>query len=257
MPEVNASSATPGRTGYWSPKTWVRRSDENVVTPFDMNSLSKGGGYELRMGCEAFTTALGHRVELSGSRTDIEILPGHFGLLLTKERVRIPEDSIGFISVKFSLKAKGLINVSGFHVDPGYDGWLTFSVFNAGPRPITISRDSTCFLLWLAHWDEPLERAFLYPSDKVGARGATERLLDSMVDDLKGDFCSPMSLKQEFDAYRERQVRLRWIAGAIGTVVVFVVGTVVGALVSKVVDVGYDKLAAPAPTGSSSSGGRE
>lgn len=255
MPEVNASHATPERAGYWSPKTWERRSCENVVTPFDMINLSKGGGYELRMGREAFTTAVGHRVELSGSRTDIEILPGHFGLLLTKERVRIPVDSIGFISVKFSLKARGLINVSGFHVDPGYDGWLTFSVFNAGPRPITISRDATCFLLWLSYWDEPVEDAFVYPSDKVGARGATERLLDSMVDDLKGEFCSPMSLKQEFDAYKERQLRLRWIAGIIGAAVVFVIGAVVGAIVSKAVDVGYDRLNAPASPGGSSPGG--
>jgi dCTP deaminase len=210
-----------------------------------MKNLTQGGGYELRMGREAFTTALGQRVVLTDVKNDIEIPPGHFGLLLTKERVRIPRDSIGFISIKFRWKAKGLINVSGFHVDPGYDGWLTFSVFNAGPRPITICRDASCFLLWLAHWDEPVEESHLYPSDKAGARGSTENLQDSMVDELKGEFCSPMSLKQEFEAYKERQVRLRWIAGTIVAAVVFLLGATVGAIVSKVVDAGYERLTAP------------
>lgn len=218
--------------GYWSPKTWERRAGEAVVTPFDRKHLSKGGGYELRMGREAFTTAAGKRIDLSGATKDVEIPPGHFALLLTKERIRIPADSIGFISVKFGLKAKGLINVSGFHVDPGYNGWLTFSVFNAGPRTITITRDMVCFLLWLANWDEPVADEFLYPSDKVDARGTTESLDSRMVDDLKGDFCSPMSLKQEFEDFKARQIRWRWVWGAL----LFLLGVVV----TKGVDIGWE-----------------
>gem|GEM_PF-5897678 len=229
-------------TGYWSPQTWKRRGGESVVTPFAAVNLTKGGGYELRMGREAFTTALGKRVVLTESEVDVEIPPGQFALLLTKERVRIPKDSIGFISVKFSLKAKGMINVSGFHVDPGYDGWLTFSVFNAGPNAITVSRDEPCFLLWLAHWDEPLEDSHLYPSGTVGARGSTERLSDGMVDNLKGEFSSPASLKQEIEAYKKMQSKILWWGGTIGTIVVFVVGVIVGAVITNVVDRSFTKL---------------
>lgn len=236
MTQLETPPVDPCRTGYWSPQTWERRSSENVVTPFEMKHLTKGGGYELRMGREAFTTAEGKRIALSGERKDIEIPPGHFALLLTKERVKIPRDSIGFISVKFKHKAKGLINVSGFHVDPGYDGWLTFSVFNAGPRSITIARDSYGFLLWLAHFDEPVGDAFLYPSGTVDARGATESLDDRMVNDLQGEFASPMALKQEFEQYKARQSRLLWIFGTIGTLLLFTLGAIASPILGKVGD---------------------
>jgi len=53
-------------------------------------------------------------------KEDVIVPPGQFALLITEERVNIPDDKIAFISFKFSKKARGLINVSGFHVDPGY-----------------------------------------------------------------------------------------------------------------------------------------
>ena len=46
---------------------------------------------------------------------------------------RVPPDALAFISIKAKTKWRGLINVSGFHVDPGYEGRLIFAVFNAGP----------------------------------------------------------------------------------------------------------------------------
>lgn len=48
--------------------------------------------------------------------------------------------------------------MSGFHVDPGYRGQLTFAVFNAGPVPIRIRRGQPIFLIWYAHLDR--ETAF-------------------------------------------------------------------------------------------------
>jgi dCTP deaminase len=46
-----------------------------------------------------------------------------------------------------------LVNVSGFHVDPGYHGQLTFAVFNAGPVPIHLKRGQPIFLIWYASLD--------------------------------------------------------------------------------------------------------
>jgi hypothetical protein len=51
-----------------------------------------------------------------------------------------------------------LVNVSGFHVDPGYRGQLTFAVFNAGPVPIHLKRGQPIFLIWYASLDR--ESAF-------------------------------------------------------------------------------------------------
>ena len=47
---------------------------------------------------------------------------------------------MAFISIKAKLKFRGLVNVSGFHIDPGYRGKIIFAVFNAGPQPILLRR---------------------------------------------------------------------------------------------------------------------
>jgi dCTP deaminase len=72
---------------------------------------------------------------------------------LTEEKVKIPFDAIAFISIKARIKFQGLMNASGFHVDPGYEGRLIFSVFNAGPLPIHLRRGQDCFLIWYANLD--------------------------------------------------------------------------------------------------------
>lgn len=85
------------------------------------------------------------------------ILPGQFALILTEEVINVPSNAIGFISIRASTKFKGLINVSGFHVDPGYEGRLKFSVYNAGSQPISFKRGDIIFMLWLADLDTETE----------------------------------------------------------------------------------------------------
>jgi dCTP deaminase len=82
-----------------------------------------------------------------------EIPPGQFAFLLTDEILTVPNDVMALINVKSSIKLRGLINVSGFHVDPGYSGRLVISVFNAGPVPIVLSAGDPCFLIWFADLD--------------------------------------------------------------------------------------------------------
>jgi dCTP deaminase len=48
----------------------------------------------------------------------------------------------------------GLINVSGFHVDPGFYGKLIYAVYNAGPSEIHLSRGTEMFLIWFADLDK-------------------------------------------------------------------------------------------------------
>ena len=64
------------------------------------------------------------------------------------------DDAIAFISIRAKTKFKGLVNVSGFHVDPGYMGQLTFAVFNAAPREIHLRQGQDIFVLWYAYLDQ-------------------------------------------------------------------------------------------------------
>lgn len=125
---------------------------------------------ESRVDCAAYVLTVGEEVYVSPTgdnpkekyapKTRLRsvgsscvIPPGQFAFILTEERVKIPENAIAFISMRSRVKFRGLVNVSGFHVDPGYEGKLIFAVFNAGPSPIHVARGDEWFLIWYADLD--------------------------------------------------------------------------------------------------------
>src|SRR5665213_2133616 len=90
----------------------------------------------------------------------IPIPPGQFAFLLTEEIVRVPTYAMALISMRTRLKFKGLINVSGFHVDPGFSGQLLYSVYNAGPQPIILTRGDPLFIIVYADLDRTTEHYY-------------------------------------------------------------------------------------------------
>lgn len=119
--------------------------------------------------CNAWTLTIGNRIyktptaheAKTGSHSiqtlkdgeSFQIPPGQFAFLETSETVKVPREAMSLISIKAKIKLQGLINVSGFHVDPGYEGILVFTVYNAGPSPIHLHQGQSCFLLWFASLD--------------------------------------------------------------------------------------------------------
>src|SRR5260370_2259763 len=110
----------------------------------------KQSALELALGSEVFITNETIKRTLAPNE-QVSIPPGQFALLLTHEQLNIPNDVIGFISVRYTIKRKGLINVSGFHVDPGYRGRLKFAVYNAGSKHIVLSCGQRVFLIWFSN----------------------------------------------------------------------------------------------------------
>ena len=164
----------------------------SVISDFDENRI-KNGAYELSLGSEVFQTDSSPRTikELKVGEK-IQIKPGQFALLLTKEYVKIPNDKIAFISMKAGVKFKGLVNVSGFHVDPGFEGNLLFSVYNAGPSIITLSSGKNYFPIWFAELNE----SQVYK----GNHEKQVRIPDEPVEALsQGDLASPNVLSQRID----------------------------------------------------------
>lgn len=144
---------------------------ERIAAAIERNQVVEGGFDPDRLDCNAYSLSVGNEyfvttdrkdrnLPLSGvqpflgeySRSVGMIIPsGQFAFLLTKEVVAIPRTAMGFISLKTkAAKFKGLVNVSGFHVDPGYRGMLVFAVFNAGPAPVHIRYGEPLFNLWVA-----------------------------------------------------------------------------------------------------------
>ena len=148
---------------YWSGETLSRRLPE-LIEPFD-NAHIDCNSYRLALGAQVFVTSdlrlddtpnKGLKIGLESGQ-QCRIPPGQFAFLLTEEVVSIPNDAMAFISMRAKYKFRGLVNVSGFHVDPGWKGKLIFSVYNAGPSPIILSRGTDLFLIWFASLDQTTE----------------------------------------------------------------------------------------------------
>ncbi len=143
---------------FWSGETLKERL-EGLIDPFVPE----------RVDCAAYTLSIGPEVYVSPNDQTADpttvtvrklnegdgftIPPGQFAFLITEEIVSVPADALAFISIRAKTKFRGLVNVSGFHVDPGFRGQLTFAVFNAGPVPIHLKRGQAIFLIWYASLD--------------------------------------------------------------------------------------------------------
>jgi len=114
----------------------------------------KHGAYELSLSKKFLITPNDSTISWDLScKEALKIPPGQFALLYTEESVNIPEDVIAFISLKGNVKFRGLVNVSGFQVDPGFPGHLKFSVYNASTEDIHLNYAEPCFLIWFADLD--------------------------------------------------------------------------------------------------------
>ena len=145
----------------------------------------------------------------------IKIKPGHFALLLTEETVKIPETKIAFISIKAKIKFKGLVNVSGFHVDPGFEGKLLFSVYNAGPSTIILKRGEKYFPIWFA------ELANSESQKYDGEHKNQNSIPDEPVESLsQGELTSPHELSRRIDALGHLKTKIEWVVLSILGVII-------------------------------------
>lgn len=206
--------------GYWTTER-LRAQGHQLVTPFDHPDQVQNCAFELRLGSEAYVTGgeVGRKVSLAATGDQVIIPPGQFALLLTEETVKIPSEALGFISVKYSFKATGLVNVSGFHVDPGFSGRLIFSVYNAGGNEIVVSRGERLFLLWFASLEQPT--ADLYK----GSRAGQDSIRNEDIMRIGREHFSPARVNDRLTAV---EVRMETVLNIARALVVGVVLAIVG-----------------------------
>lgn len=178
---------------------------------------SKGNTKGIKVDCAAISLTVGDEIYvtpnsdkdssvkqiLDDKKPQFIIPKGQFALLITAEIVTVPNDALAFISFKAKYKFKGLINVSGFHVDPGWRGQLTFSVYNAGPTDIVLEKGRPFALIWYADLDRPSTDKFTKDSLKV-----IKNLDSDKVSDMTGEVFSPFKLRKELDELKKEMLML-------------------------------------------------
>lgn len=187
--------------------------NESIINPYNKARI-KQAAYELSLGDEVYRTDNKERkVEhLHSKNKMVEINPGQFTLLLTKETLTIPPDKLAFISIKAKQKLKGLVNVSGFHVDPGFHGKILFSVYNAGSSTITLETDKPYFLIWFSDLNTSATGDGVYnakSNDHQGQNGIPSEYIDALKG---GELASPSVLMEKIKELEHSLTRYTWAA---------------------------------------------
>ncbi len=203
---------------FWSTRRLLYRQEESsLIQPFD-KAFAKQGAYELSLGPDVFVTSEADQTKQTLEfGTQVSIPPGQFALLITEEVVTIPDDAIGFISVRFTIKRRGLVNVSGFHVDPGFTGRLQFAVYNAGSQSLVLARGDRVFMIWFSDLTDTT------PDPYRGKNLGQMQITSGDVMYIKGEVASPAVLKKQVDAL-EREI------GFVKTALLALTVAVLGAL---------------------------
>jgi dCTP deaminase len=175
---------------------WKRNLQNNsqtfiIVEPFDDERI-ESASYDLSLGDQYYATSdeLPKKLRPETGPNYVKLEPGEFAVLTTKEYVYVPADLVGLISVRYTYKQQGLVNVSGFHVDPGFFGKLLFTVYNAGPQDIVLEAGKPIFLIMFAE---------LKATAKVPYKGkhqAQHDIPSDAIASLTGTSVSPRNLEE-------------------------------------------------------------
>jgi dCTP deaminase len=170
---------------FWGNKILALRLKE-LITEYDESRLDRAT-YRLRIGPEIYVSPTGEPADpknkpkaLLAPGAPFTIPAGQFAFLLTQESITVPNDAIAFISIRASYKFRGLINVSGFHVDPGYNGRLIFAVFNAGPGPVHLAQGEECFHIWYGNIEGAVEF-----EPKIGPQSIPSNIINSISGEIQ------------------------------------------------------------------------
>ena len=160
---------------------------------FDERQLQQAS-YDLRLGPDSYVVGADVPTHLSmDKQSHLNIAPGQFALLMTHEVLNIPADILCFISLRNSFKMQGLVNISGFHVDPSHRGKLVFAVNNVGPSDIRLRLEDPTFTIFFARVEgnigkkrDPFgEKLPLQYVQLLGGSSITLSRLQKEIDDLK------------------------------------------------------------------------
>jgi dCTP deaminase len=160
----------------------------------------KAASYNLTLGHQAYVTPVSETdpksIRSLADGESFRIPAGQFAFLLTFEAVDVPKNAIALVALRArELKFQGVINVSGFHIDPGYRGRLVLAVYNAGPREVHLSQGNILFEVFFADLEEDTERPYVQSSDNSPLFRIEPRLISAIA----GEFETLQGLKGKID----------------------------------------------------------
>lgn len=188
-------------------------------TPQHVQKLFDNICYRLTVGDEVYISSVQGPLRLE-RRESVAIRSGEYAVIMTAEKLKLPADKMGLVSMRFHYTGYGLINVSGFHVDPGFRGNFLFAIYNAGPTPVTIRRLEPMFMLFLVEMSDPISSEKLYQ----GKYQDQEHIPSDMITALAGPSVSPQTLADRVSALETyKNVLLGLVGGLFAAVITAII----------------------------------
>jgi dCTP deaminase len=110
--------------------------------------------------------------------------PGEFALGITRERVRLADDIVGWLDGRSSLARVGLmVHITAHTIDPGWDGQITLEFFNSGRLPLALAPGLRICAVTFERLSSKTSRPYV---KKLGAKygGQTSPLASQIARDL-------------------------------------------------------------------------
>ena len=219
--EDKSTTASGKSSGYWSDVTLKSQLvKQEIIKKEDYSDdRLEPAAYRLRVGEEVYITPLPgdndarNRAKRRLREREAVVIPsGQFAILCTEETIKIPDTVTAFIGLRMKPKLRGLINVSGFHAEPGYQGHLLFSVFNAGPSEVHVARGDEWFMISFLDLDCKAKS----PRTRSGYDGIPTEFTSA----LASEFPTMKALDAKIGAIEREQAIVRWAAALILTALI-------------------------------------
>jgi dCTP deaminase len=159
---------------------------DDTVLPYKSGSPVQAASVDLRIG-GIFVP--GSNPAMLGSaakpRTQMTLAPGETAVVETLERCNLPKTigAIGFPPA--SVSSKGVLMTNPGHIDPGYEGTLSFTVINMAEEGYELRRKDVIVTLLLFKLDTPAQAGYV---DRFGPTGPA--VSDQLLKRLSPDFLS-------------------------------------------------------------------
>ncbi|MEM2144586.1 MAG: hypothetical protein QW279_04445 [Candidatus Jordarchaeaceae archaeon] len=189
-----------------------------LIDCLNVNAL-KSANLDLTLGNEVYVTTekVPTKLNTLGKDGVVSVEPGEFGILMTREYLFVPWDLMGYISIRLSHKQKGIVNISGFHVDPGYYGRLMFAIFNAGPNNVPLRYNDAVFMIMFN------ELTNIPPDAKAIHRGRWHGMENIPVETLSGLTGTSVSVRSLDQRIKRLEMIFPVLASGIASVVIGVI----------------------------------
>jgi deoxycytidine triphosphate deaminase len=151
-----------------------------LMEDFDLRNL-KAASYDLRLGSVCYLSSVGNHksklIKMNGVKTITIPCNGIF-MFQTREKVNIPNNIAGKLSLRMGLVRKGCIMPTQTQVDPGYNNYLFGMIYNLSDSPVDIKYEEHIVNIEFYELKEPTAKPY---SDEYDVNYVFEQFVSENV----------------------------------------------------------------------------